>query len=143
MAISYLIKLTPKEITREIIVQMCENCGRGKEIIQEPVRDLEIGMLSLCFNMASTAKKDIKSSMLCYDCISQLENLSDDDNEIEFTKDDLTLFEQGYALTAGANDKGQVKRPFAWIQKCNNLLMQILKPKTREEWNEDKPAPSI
>lgn len=136
MALNYLLKLTPKEITREVIVQMCVECGRVKETKQEPIRDLEIGMLTLCFNMASTAKRDVKGAMLCYDCISQLENLSDDENEIEFTKKDLELFEEGYSLTAGMNEKGQVKRPFAWLEKCNGLLKQIVEPKTREEWAE-------
>lgn len=137
MATQYLIKLTPKKVTREVVIRACPECGRDLEKKQEPVRDTEIGMLHLCFNMASTAYKDVETSMLCYDCISALKNLSENDNEIEFTKEDIKHFEKGYEMTAGVNDKGQIKRPFSWIEACNSLLKQILKPKTREEWNEE------
>jgi len=135
MATLYLIKLSSKEITREVIIQACQSCGRKLETKQEPLRDLEISILTQLFDIASM-HKSIKESMLCYDCISQLENLSEDENEIEFTEEDLNFLKDAYNATSWSNERGMVKRPMSWGKECKNLFKQILKPKTREEWNE-------
>ena len=136
MAIPYLIKITPKDKMREVITEACQTCGRKLETKQEPLRELEISVLTQLFDIASM-HKPIKEATLIYDCISQLENLTENDKEIEFTEEDLKFLLDGYNATSWSNERGMVKRPMLWNKECRNLFKQIQKPKTREEWNEE------
>ena len=129
MAKQYIIKLSPKEVTRDV--------GKGEK---EPLNVLEKNILMQLFEIASTYKKKISDSMLCYDCIQQIENLKDDDLELEFTEADIKFLEEGFEATAGVYQgggevSGMAKRPHIWMKKCYKLFEQIKNPKTREDWD--------
>jgi len=140
MGKQYVIKLSPITVTRNVIVDLCPTCNRPREEKIEPLREMELEILTHLFNLASTTKKDIKSAMLCYDCISQLDNVADTDEKIEFTDEDLKLLDEGFELTSGTNHLGMIKRPFAWMEKCHGLFSQIKNPKTQEELDAEKKA---
>lgn len=118
MAKQYVIKLSPKK----------------------EVRESEIIILTTLFNLASTGKKDIKGAMLCYDCVQQVENLTDTEDTLEFTESDLKYLDEGFGLTSGLNPDGMVKRPFVWMTECHDLFEQIKNPRTKEKKDEAKPV---
>ena len=116
MAKQYVIKLSPKK----------------------EVRESEIIILTTLFDLAGAGKKSIKEAILCNDCVSQIENLTDAEDTLEFTEEDLKYLDEGFAFTAGLSPEGMVKRPFVWMKECSELFEQIKNPKTKEELDEDK-----
>lgn len=135
MAKQYIIKLSPKEVTRDIVIEACPTCGNpGKEDV-EPLSVLEKSILKQLFEIASSSKRKISDTMLCYDCIHQVDNLKDEELELELTETDIKFLEEGFEATAGFHQNGIAKRPPGWMKRCYKLFEQIKNPKTREEWD--------
>jgi hypothetical protein len=82
-------------------------------------------VLKNIFYIAAAAQKDISASLECKDCISQIDNLKDGEILL-LTEGDLKYVAEGYGKTID-------KRPFLWMEQCENLFRQIAKPKEHKK----------
>jgi hypothetical protein len=112
MAKQYVVNFS----TSEEIVEFSDN--------KMSIRSLEIKLLNNLFQIALDSQTKISKAFECKDCMSALDNLSDEDAYIEFTNDDLA-----YAIAAF--EKTAEKRPGWWFDKCSQIFEQITNPKEK------------
>lgn len=82
------------------------------------LRDVELGLLKSIFTAVFRAEKDLKKSILARDLFEQVENLTDAEEKITLTKDDMVMFSQGWEYLSGV-------RPPIWL-RCTNLIKQLV-----------------
>jgi hypothetical protein len=93
---------------------------RGDKIEKEtkPLRELETALLKSVFSAAFTIEKELKKSILARDLYEQIENLTDKDEKITLTTEDLGIFKTGW-------EAFEKQRPSLWM-KCGALLKQLV-----------------
>lgn len=109
--------------------QYAINFSESEEIVKftddnKTIRELEIVMLINLFNIALDSQTVISKAFECKDCISALNNISDEDAFVEFTKQDLDYIDVAFEKTAG-------KRPVWWFDKCSSIFEQVSSPKEK------------
>jgi hypothetical protein len=95
--------------------------GDGKGGITKetkPTRELEIALLKSVFSAAFSIEKELKKSILARDLYEQIENLTEKDEKITLTSEDLQVFKIGY-------EAFEKQRPTVWM-KCGALLKQLI-----------------
>jgi hypothetical protein len=107
------IKLMQKEETTTYDVQK-----DGKvEKETKPLREIELALLKSVFSAAFTIEKELKKSILARDLYEQVENITDKDEKITLTTEDLGIFKTGW-------EAFEKQRPNLWM-KCGALLKQL------------------
>jgi hypothetical protein len=108
------IKLMKKEETTTYDIQ-----GKDGKIEKEtkPIREIELALLKSVFSAAFTIEKDLKKSILARDLYEQAENLTDKDEVLKLTAEDLQIFKTGW-------EAFEKQRPPLWM-KCGALLKQL------------------
>lgn len=84
---------------------------------KKTVREVEIALLKSIFGIAFSTEKEIKKNLLARDLYEQVENLTDVDEKISLTKEDLEMFSAAWKLADS--------RPYSWM-KCVKLLKQLV-----------------
>jgi len=84
----------------------------------KPIRELEIALLKSVFSAAFTIEKELKKSILARDLYEQIENLTDEDELLKLTTEDLQIFKTGW-------EAFEKQRPGIWM-KCGALLKQLV-----------------
>jgi hypothetical protein len=82
------------------------------------IRELEIYLLKSCFSAAFTIEKELKKSILARDLYEQIENLTEKDDKITLTVEDLQIFKNGW-------EAFEKQRPPVWM-KCGAILKQLV-----------------
>jgi hypothetical protein len=84
----------------------------------KPVRELEISLMKSVFSAAFSIEKELKKSILARDLYEQVENLTDKDEVLKLTTEDLVIFKAGW-------EAFEKQRPTIWM-KCGALLKQLV-----------------
>jgi serine phosphatase RsbU (regulator of sigma subunit) len=97
-----------------------EKKANGTEQIE--VREVELAMLTSCFELAASKETDKRKQNCIIDVLEQIENLSGD--VLELTKDDLDRLDAGKAIVCNS----QQGMPIGWLRFARSILRQLENP---------------
>lgn len=95
----------------------------------QEVRDTELNILISCFEAQANEEKQLKNLNLCIDCAETVRCLTDEEDEITLTKQDLDLWKKGFELTVK-------RRPGGWFY-ARKLMKQLEEPNFGGENEQD------
>lgn len=124
MAKYFKINLSPPKKTKIIN----EPDDKGMMIPKKrKIRELELIVLHNMLRYARRNSKNIDQGFLITDCMDQIDNITDKEEFIRFTAEDIGFLKTGFTAASGTNEIN------LWFDNCLDLMKQIKNPE------EDKP----
>jgi hypothetical protein len=103
----------------------------GTKKVPRPRRVEEINVLKILADAAGMNAKTLKEANLCGDLVETIENITDSDDSIVVTKQDIENLVNAFNGLSG-------RRSATWLKYCRSILSQLENPKEVEVGEKNK-----